>query len=61
MYHAGVHDDQYRYFEQMHANAETQLKWNGLLTEKSIPESIGKRQSGKSAAEGFKLYNNVML
>ena len=61
MYHAGVHDDQFSYFEQMHANAETQLKWNGLLTEKSIPESIGTRQGGKSAAEEFKLYNNEMV
>ena len=40
MYYGGVQDDQFSYFQQMHAKAETQIKWNGLLTEESIPESI---------------------
>ena len=61
LYHAGVHDNQFDYFEQMHAKAETQIKWNGLLSEISIPESIGTRQGGKSAAEEYKLYNNEMV
>jgi hypothetical protein len=56
-----VHDDQFTYFEKMHSNAETQIKWNGLLSELSIPESIGTRQGGKSAAEEYKLYNNEMV
>ena len=61
LYHAGVHDDQFTYFAKMHANAETQIKWNGLVSTKSIPESIGTRQGGKSAAEEYKLYNNEMV
>ena len=31
------------------------------MTEKTIEESIGTRQGGKSAAEEFKLYNNEMV
>ena len=61
LYHAGVHDDQFNYFQQMHSNAETQIKWNSLIAEKAIPESIGTSQGGKSAAEEFKLYNNEMV
>ena len=61
LYHAGVHDDQFSYFQQMHANAVTQIKWNGLLSSNSIPEAIGTRQGGKSAAEEYKLYNNEMV
>ena len=45
----------------MHSRAETFIKWNGLMTEKTIEESIGTRQGGKSAAEEFKLYNNEMV
>ena len=48
-------------FQQMHANAETQIKLNGLLSSKSILESIGTRQGGKSAAEEYKLYNKEMV
>ena len=61
LYHAGVHDNQFDYFQQMHSRAETYIKWNGLMTEKTIPESIGTRQGGKSAAEEFKLYNKKWL
>ena len=45
----------------MHSRAETFVKWNGLMTDKTIKESIGTRQGGKSAAEEFKLYNNEMV
>ena len=61
LYHAGLIDDQFSYFEKMHTNSKTQIKWNGLLSEESIPESIGTRQGGKSAAEEYKLYNNEMV
>ena len=61
LYHAGVHDDQFEYFKQMHANSETKIKWNGLITEKSIREKMGTRQGGKSASEEYKNYNNEMV
>ena len=61
LYHAGVQDNLFDYFQQMHSRAETFVKWNGLMTDKTIKESIGTRQGGKSAAEEFKLYNNEMV
>ena len=61
LYHAGVQDNQFDYFQQMHSRAETYVKWNGLMTDQTIPESMGTRQGGKSAAEEFKLYNNEMV
>ena len=61
LYHAGVQDNQFDYFQQMHSRAETYIKWNGRITDQTIPDSIGTRQGGKSAAEEFKLYNNEMV
>ena len=61
LYHAGVHDDQFNYFQQMHSKAETHMKWNGLMTERTIRELMGTRQGGKSSAEEYKNYNNEMV
>ena len=61
LYHAGVQDNQFDYFQQMHCRAETYIKWNGQITDQTISESIGTRQGGKSAAEEFNLYNNEMV
>ena len=61
LYHAGAEDDQFENFSQMHANSETHIKWNGLVTEKTISELMGTSQGGKSAAEEWKNYNNEMV
>ena len=61
LYHAGAEDDQFEYFSKMHSNAETHIKWNGLISETTIAELLGTRQGGKSASEEFKNYNNEMV
>ena len=37
------------------------IKWNGLLSSNSIPESIRTRLGGISATEEYKLHNNEMV
>jgi hypothetical protein len=61
LYHAGVQYNLFDYFQHLHSRAETFVKWNGLMTNKTIKESIGTHQGGKSTAEEFKLYNNEMV
>ena len=40
-YHAGVQDNVFDNFQQMHSRAETFVKWNGLMSDKIIKETIG--------------------
>ena len=61
LYNEGVDDDQWSYFNLLHRNATTHLKWNGKVTNDVIRESIGNRQGGYSSADEWKLYGNPML
>ena len=61
LYNEGVEDDQWRYFELLHENATSHIKWNGKISENVINEAIGNRQGGYSSADEWKLYGNPMI
>ena len=61
MYNGGVEDDIWVYFNLMHQNSQTFVKWNGLQSDDFISEGKGNRQGGKSSADEWKLYNNKMI
>ena len=61
LYHEGVEDDQWAYFDLLHKNATTHIKWNGKASKEVIKEAIGNRQGGYSSADEWKLYGNPML
>ena len=61
LYHDGVEDDQWAYFDLLHRNATTHIKWNGRTSTEVIQEAIGNRQGGYSSADEWKVYGNPML
>ena len=61
LFHDGVQDDQWRYFDLLHKNATTHIKWNGKVSESVINENIGNRQGGYSSADEWKVYGNPMI
>ena len=61
LYNDGVIDDQWKYFQLLHQNAATHIKWNGNISKDVIKETIGNRQGGYSSADEWKLYGNKML
>ena len=61
MYQGGIKDDIWTYFQKLHSNATTHVKWQGLLTTDCIQENKGNRQGGISSADEWKLYNNDMI
>ena len=56
-----MEDDTWTYFQKMHSNATTHVKWQGLLTNDYISENKGNRQGGLSSADEWKIYNNDMI
>ena len=61
LFNEGIEDDQWRYFDLLHKNAATHIKWNGKVSTNVIEESIGNRQGGYSSAEEWKVYGNPMI
>jgi hypothetical protein len=61
LYNEGVKDDQWGYFDLLHKNATTHIKWNGKVSENVIEEAIGNRQGGYSSADEWKVYGNPMI
>ena len=61
LYNGGVDDDQWRYFQLLHQNASSYIKWSGKVSKKVINEDIGNRQGGYSSADEWKLYGNPMI
>ena len=61
MFNGGVEDDIWKYFQLLHNNSSTYVKWNGLITEEVIREGKGNRQGGLASADEWKLYNNEMI
>ena len=61
LFNEGIEDDQWRYFDLLHKNATTHIKWNGQVSTDVIEESIGNRQGGYSSAEEWKVYGNPMI
>ena len=61
LYNEGVEDDQWMYFDLLHKNATTHIKWNGNISNDVIREAIGNRQGGYSSADEWKLYGNPMI
>ena len=61
MYNGGIEDDIWKYFQLLHSNSTTHMKWNGLSTTDVIMEGKGNRQGGLSSSEEWKLYNNNMI
>ena len=56
LFHDGVQDDQLRYFDLLHKNATTHIKWNS-----KINENIGNRQGGYSSVDEWKVYGNPTI
>ena len=61
LYNEGVEDDQWNYFNLLHKNASSHIKWNGKISVNVIREAIGNRQWGYSSADKWKLYGNPMI
>ena len=61
MYNGAIEDEVWKYFQLLHKNSSTYVKWNGLITEEVINEDKGNRQGGLASAEEWKLYNNEMV
>ena len=51
LYNGGIVDDQWKYFQLLHQNASTHIKWNGNVSKNIIQEEIGNRQGGYSSAD----------
>ena len=61
LYNEGVEDDQWSYFDLLHKNASSHIKWNGKVSVDVINKAIGNRQGGYSSADEWKVYGNPML
>ena len=61
LYNGGVDDDQWRYFQLLHQNASSYIKWSGKISKEVINEDIGNKQGGYSSANEWKLYGNPMI
>ena len=54
LYNGCVEDDIWKYFQLLHQNSTTHVKWNGLSTNQVIRERKGNRQGGLSSADEWK-------
>ena len=61
LFNEGIEDDQWMYFDQLHRNAATHIKWHGNISSEVIQEAIGNRQGGYSSADDWKVYGNPMI
>ena len=61
MFIGRIEDDLWKYFELLHSNSTTHLKWNGLFAVDAICEGKGNRQGGLASGDEWKLYNNEMI
>ena len=61
MFNGDIEDDVWKYFQLLHNNSTTHVKWNGLCSSDVIHEGKGNRQGGLARAEEWKLYNNEMI
>ena len=61
MYNGGIEDDVWKYFQLLHQNSTTHMKWNGLSSIDVIEEGKGNRQGGLSSSDEWKLYNNKLI
>ena len=61
MFNGDIEDDIWQYFEQLHQNSTTHIKWNGLISEVVISEGKGNRQGGLASGDEWKIYNNEMI
>ena len=61
MFNGGMEDDLWKYFELLHKNRTTYIKWNGLSSVDFIDEGKGNRQGGLASGDEWKLYNNQMI
>ena len=61
MFNGDIEDDIWQYFEQLHKNSTTHIKWNGLISEDFISEGKGNRQGGLASGDEWKIYNNEMV
>ena len=61
LFNAGVEDEQWKYFQLLHDNASTHIKWNGRVSNDVIFEKVGNRQGGYSSADEWKIYGNPMI
>ena len=61
MFNGGMEDDLWQYFELLHKNSTTYIKWNGLSSADHIDEGKGNRQGGLASGDEWKLYNNQMI
>ena len=61
LFNGGVEDDQWKYFQLLHQNATTHIKWNGNISKEVIQEAIGNRQGGYSSADEWKVIGNPMI
>jgi hypothetical protein len=46
LYNGGIEDDQWKYFQLLHQNASTHIKWNCNVSKSIINESVGNPQGG---------------
>jgi hypothetical protein len=61
MFNGRIEDDLWKYFELLHRNSTTHLKWSGLSAVDAISEGKGNRQGGLASGDEWKLYNNEMI
>ena len=61
MFNGNIEDDLWKYFELLHQNSTTHLKWNGLSAVQAICEGKGNRQGGLASGDEWKIYNNKMI
>ena len=61
MFNGGMEDDLWQYFQLLHQNSTTFMKWNGLSSVDFINEGKGNRQGGLASGDEWKLYNNAMI
>ena len=52
MYQGKIEDDIWKYFQKLHANATTYVKWQGLPTTDLISENKGNRQGSPLQMSG---------
>ena len=61
LYNGDVEDDIWKYFELLHKNSSTHIKWNGLISEDVIMEGKGNRQGGLASGDEWKIDNHDMI
>ena len=61
MSNGGMEDDFWKYFQLLHQNSTTFMKWNGLSSVDHISEGKGNRQGGLASGDEWKLDDNKMI